>query len=130
MKTKNRGFPDGLVVKNPPANAGGTGLTPGPGRSHMPWANQASAPQLLSQHSRACKLQILSLCAETTKPHSATREATAMRSPHAGIKSNPHSPQLEKVATETQHNQKQKQINQSFLKIDKLSISQKYDVSV
>ena len=27
------GFPGGSVVKNPPVNAGGTGLTPGPGRS-------------------------------------------------------------------------------------------------
>ena len=29
------GFPAGAVVKNPPANAGDTGSTPGPGRSHM-----------------------------------------------------------------------------------------------
>ena len=27
------------VVKNLPANAGDTGLIPGPGRSHMPWGN-------------------------------------------------------------------------------------------
>ena len=31
-----RGFPGGAVVKNPPANAGDTGSSPGPGRSHMP----------------------------------------------------------------------------------------------
>ena len=30
-----RGFPGGAVVKNPPANAGDTGSSPGPGRSHM-----------------------------------------------------------------------------------------------
>ena len=30
------GFPGGAVVKNPPANAGDTGSSPGPGRSHMP----------------------------------------------------------------------------------------------
>ena len=29
-----RDFPDGTVVKNPPANAGDTGSIPGPGRSH------------------------------------------------------------------------------------------------
>ena len=29
-------FPGGAVVKNPPANAGDTGLSPDPGRSHMP----------------------------------------------------------------------------------------------
>ena len=33
------GFPDGTVVKNPPANAGETGSSPGPGRSHMPRKN-------------------------------------------------------------------------------------------
>ena len=35
------GFPGASVVKNPPANAGGTGLIPDPGRSHMPWSNWA-----------------------------------------------------------------------------------------
>ena len=30
------GFPGGTVVKNSPANAGDTGSSPGPGRSHMP----------------------------------------------------------------------------------------------
>ena len=30
-----RDFPGGTVVKNPPANAGDTGSSPGPGRSHM-----------------------------------------------------------------------------------------------
>ena len=32
-------FPGGPVVKNPPANAGDTGLVPDPGRPHMPWSN-------------------------------------------------------------------------------------------
>ena len=32
-------FPGGAVVKNPPANAGDTGLILGPGRSHMPRSN-------------------------------------------------------------------------------------------
>ena len=27
------------VFKNPPANAGDTSSSPGPGRSHMPWSN-------------------------------------------------------------------------------------------
>ena len=31
-------FPGGAVVKNPRANAGDTGSSPGPGRSHMPWS--------------------------------------------------------------------------------------------
>ena len=33
------GFPGGAVVENPPANAGDTGSSPGPGRSHMPQSN-------------------------------------------------------------------------------------------
>ena len=39
--TKNytKGFPGGAVVKNPPANAGDTGSSPGLGRSHMPQSN-------------------------------------------------------------------------------------------
>ena len=32
-------FPGGTVVKNPPANAGDTGSSPGSGRSHMPRSN-------------------------------------------------------------------------------------------
>ena len=34
-----RGFLGGAVVKNPPANAGDTGLSPGPGGFHMPQSN-------------------------------------------------------------------------------------------
>ena len=34
-----RGFPGGAVVRNPPANAGDTGSSPGSGRSHMPRSN-------------------------------------------------------------------------------------------
>ena len=34
-----RDFLGGAVVKNPPANAGDTGSSPGPGRSHMLWSN-------------------------------------------------------------------------------------------
>ena len=33
------GFPGGAVVGNPPANAGDTGSSPGPGGSHMPQSN-------------------------------------------------------------------------------------------
>ena len=32
-------FAGGGVVKNPPANAGDTGSSPGPGRSHIPRSN-------------------------------------------------------------------------------------------
>ena len=36
MKT---GFPGGAVVENPPANAGDTVSSPGPGRCHRPRSN-------------------------------------------------------------------------------------------
>ena len=36
---RQRAFPGGAVVKNPPANAGDTGSSPGPGRFHMPWSS-------------------------------------------------------------------------------------------
>ena len=32
-------FPGGVVVKNPPANAGDMGSSPGPGRPHVPQTN-------------------------------------------------------------------------------------------
>ena len=103
-----RDFPGGRVVKNPPANAGDTGSSPGPGRSHMPWSNEAHAPQLLSLCSRAREPQLLSPSATTTEicapksPCSATREATAMRSPRTTTKSSPCSPQLEKAHAQQQ----------------------------
>ena len=53
------GFPGGAVVKNPPANAGDMGSSPGPRRSHMPWSNEARAPQLLSLRSTAREPQLL-----------------------------------------------------------------------
>ena len=47
------------MVKNPPANAGDTSSSPGPGKSHMPQSNEAHAPQLLSLSSRAHVPQLL-----------------------------------------------------------------------
>ena len=39
IKTPDKGFPGGVVVKNPTANAGDTGSTPGLAKSHMPGSN-------------------------------------------------------------------------------------------
>ena len=39
LRSVGKDFPGGTVVKNPPANAGDTGSTPGPERSHMPQGN-------------------------------------------------------------------------------------------
>ena len=79
-----------VVVKNPPANAGDTGLSPGPGRSHMPQSNTA------------CESQLLNPCTTTTEAHepralTLQREATAMRSLHTTTKGSPCSLQLEKA---------------------------------
>ena len=38
-KTAGLGFAGGAVVKNPPANAGDKGSSPGLGRPHMPRSN-------------------------------------------------------------------------------------------
>ena len=51
------GFPDGLVVKNPPANAEDTGLRSGLGRFRMPWSNEAIPPQLPSPHATTPEAQ-------------------------------------------------------------------------
>ena len=67
FKDGRGGFPGGSVVKNPPANAGDTGSSPGPGRSHMPRSNYARVPQLLSLCSRAHMTQLLSPRATTTE---------------------------------------------------------------
>ena len=83
LKTTQLGFPGGAVVKNPPANAGDTGSSPGLGGSHMPRSNWAREPQLLSLH-------VWSLC-------STTREAAIVKGLRTAMKSGPHLPQLEKA---------------------------------
>ena len=55
-----KGIPGGSVVKNLLATAGGMGLIPGLGRSHMPQSKSACAAQLLSLCSRAQEPQLLS----------------------------------------------------------------------
>ena len=83
FKGGSGGFPGGAVVENLPANAGGTGSSPGLGRSHMPRSNWVCEPQLLS-------LRIWSLC-------SATREAVMVRGPRTLMKIGPRLPQLEEA---------------------------------
>ena len=75
------GFPGGAVVKNPPDNAGDTGSSPGPGRSHMPRSNEAHAPQLLSLRSRAREPQLLSPRATTTEAHMLRTRALQQEKP-------------------------------------------------
>ena len=64
------GFPGGPVVKNLPANAGNTGLIPGPARSHMLRDNQARAPQL----TKALAPRSTKEAAVTRSPCTTTRE--------------------------------------------------------
>ena len=56
-------FPGGLVVKNPSADEGDTGSTPGLGRFHMPGSNSAHAPQLLSLKATATEARAPRACA-------------------------------------------------------------------
>ena len=72
IKTQNRDFPGGTVVRSPPANAGNMGWIPGLGRSHKPRSNWAREPQLLSLLSGGHVPQLLS-------PRATTAEACAPR---------------------------------------------------
>ena len=74
-------FPDGAVVKNPSANTGDTGSSPGLGRFHMPWSNEVHASQLLSLRSRDCKPQLLSPRATTTEAHAPRAPAPQQEKP-------------------------------------------------
>ena len=72
------------MVKNPPASAGDTGSSPGPGKSHVPRSNQARAPKLLSLRSRAQEPQLLSPCATTTEARAPRAPALQQEKPVQG----------------------------------------------
>ena len=69
------------MVKNPPANAGDTGLSPGPGRSHMLRSNKACVPQLLSLCSRSREPQLLSPRATATEARAPRARAAQQEKP-------------------------------------------------
>ena len=73
------GFPGGSVVKKQPANAEDMSSIPGPGRSHLPWSNEAHEPQLLSLCSRSQGLQLLQQSLSALEPVSAPQQD---KSPH------------------------------------------------
>ena len=108
VKSQKSDFPGSAVVKNPPASAGDTGSSPGPGRSHMPreqLSPSATTTEPVLQSLRTTTTEptchnYWSPC--TQSPCSPTREATAMRSPRTTTKSSPRSPQLEKACTQQQ----------------------------
>ena len=98
LKTGDRDFPGGTVVKNPPANAGTwvRALVREDTTCH-------GATKPMCHNYWACVLE--PACHNYWSPHtyslcSATREATAVRSPHTTTKSSPCSPQLEKACTQ------------------------------
>ena len=69
-KNHSRGFPGSLVVKNSPCNATQCKRHEfNPQSRKIPYAmgQLVYAPQLLSQHSRALRLQLLSLHPATTE---------------------------------------------------------------
>ena len=84
------GFPGGSVVKKKPANAGDMSSIPGPGRSHLPWSNEAHEPQLLSLCSRSQELQQslsalepVSALQQEKSPHWEALKLQLERSPHS-----------------------------------------------
>ena len=94
-----------------PANAGNTGLVLGLGGfCTTSWGNWAHPVQLLSLHSRACKLQLL-------KPEVAPQQEKPLQ-PEARkpqIERSPGSPQLEKVGKEQWRPSAAKNSKQTFL---------------
>ena len=110
------GFPGGLVVKNPVANAGDAGPIPAPRRPHMPHGNQTSASQLLK-----------SVLPQEKPPH---WEAHARQ-----LENSPHSLQLERACTQQWRpsTAKNKQIlkkNQNTVKLKNVSCISLYVKSV
>ena len=78
------------MVKNLPTNAGDTGWSPGPGRSHMPQSNKARVPQLLSLRSTAREPQLLSARDTTTEARAPRARAPQQENPPQG---DAHTPQ-------------------------------------
>ena len=63
LRITGRASLGGTVVENPLANAGDTGSSPGPGRSHVPRSNEARAPQLLSLRATTTEAHAPRACA-------------------------------------------------------------------
>ena len=87
------------MVKNPPANAGDTGLIPARKIPH--------ATEQLSPRATTTKPALYSPRATTTEFHAPRarapqREAAAMRSLRTAMKTSSHSPQLEKAHAQQQ----------------------------
>ncbi|XDA86711.1 hypothetical protein R6Z07F_016445 [Ovis aries] len=76
----HRDFPGGPVVKNPPCKAGDIGSILGPGRSYMPWGNQACVSELLKpEHPGAWAVCNKRNCCTEKHSHHSWRVAPARR---------------------------------------------------
>ena len=77
LRCHEAGFPGGSVVKNSPANARDTGPTPGLGRPHMPWSNDA---HVTATEARARWDQCFTprKAVATRKPHTTTGEMLSL----------------------------------------------------
>ena len=82
----DRGFPGGAVVKNPPANTGDTGSSPGPWSGKIPHAHGATKP--VYHNYWVCALEPM------TQLRSLRAATTEAREPRA------HAPQQEKPRSE------------------------------
>ena len=69
------------MVESLPANAGDTGLSPGPGGSHMTRSGWARAPRLLGLCSGARESQLLSPRAATAEAHAPEARAVQQGGP-------------------------------------------------
>ena len=100
------------MAKNLPANVGDTGSIPDPGRSHMPWSNEAHESQLVK-----------STC---LRAHALpTRQATTMRSPctrelpllaETGEKPSSNEDPVQPKIKKKRRKEKKKKNKKSFLK--------------
>ena len=82
LKLKYRGFPGGAVVERPPANAGDTGSSPGPGGSRKPRSNWTRAPQLLSPCATTAEACVPGACAPQQEKPPQEKPSATRESPH------------------------------------------------
>ena len=82
-------MPGSLVIENPPAKAGKTGLIPGLGSFHVPQSNRDHVPQLLSPSPKASRLLSSAHSQEVPQPEKPLRWEA-------------HAPQLENALVQQQ----------------------------
>ena len=79
--------------ENLPANTGGTGSIPGPGRFHKPQSNEVGAPSLYGPRATTTEAQASRACAPQ-------QEKSPKWEAYAQLESSPCSPQLENTCVQ------------------------------